>query len=261
MRKFVFFTLAFLPSLAFADDKPPGTVYALNEDEKTAIVADCDVPVDSEMTCHFRQMTVSKPDEAKSEERISKAVGDLSKASDREFKDCPKFAALVEAMESGKPPPEGDPEAFKEKWGKEPPQSKTDTLAIMKAFVTLCAKRDPASAEAVARASENVEGSTCSITNWTFDKTFRLNFSTEKWQSTVQNSDPCGTIDYAELSKATDTKGDYNFWNYTAKTLVTNQTGKTMLGASCTTVDQREHKFIWQTGKFYANCRYLQLSP
>ncbi|WP_143748750.1 hypothetical protein [Mesorhizobium sophorae] len=261
MRKLTILALAFVPSLAFADDKPPVTVYVRNASEKTALTSECETPVGGEMTCHFRQLTVTKPDEAKAEERISKATDDLLKSMDTQSQECPKFAAMVGALESGKPPADVDEKAFEDNWGKTPPEAKADTLTVLKAFMNLCGNRDRASAEAVARASETVEGSKCSITNWTFDKTFQLNYSTKRWQSTVQNSDSCGTIDYAEFARPTDLKDPGYFWNYTAKTLVTNPGGQTILGASCNTVDQQEHKFTWQAGEFFANCRYVQLSP
>lgn len=264
MRKSILLTLVMVSNPAFASDAPT-TVYTQNSDEKSAITANCDAPVAGELKCHFTQMTVQKPDEKQAEQRISKVVADFLKAPASEFKGCDTFPAMAEALETGKAPPDvTDKKQFEEAWSKQPPEAKADTTKMMKAFAAFCKTHDRADAEATARAVDEMESSTCTISNSTYDKTFTLNYSTKRWQSTVQNTDSCGTIDYSEFSRPPDLKdkvgGDY-FWNYTSKTIVTNPSGKTFLGTSCTTVDQEEHRYTWQTEKFYVNCRYLDIKP
>ncbi|BCG79913.1 hypothetical protein [Mesorhizobium sp. 113-3-3] len=246
---------------AFADNIPPNTVYVLNADEKSAITAECDAPVVDQMHCHFTQTTVSKPDETKAAERIAKGVGDLLKAPASEFKGCDSYPGIVEALESGKAPAEvADKKGFEENWAKQPPVAKADTLKMMKAFADFCKSHDRTNAEAMARASEDLANSTCKISNWKFDKTFTLNFSTKRWQSTIQTGDSCGTIEYSEFSKPDDPQAD-SFWNYTAKSIVTNPKGQNIIGETCSATDQSEHHFTWQVGKFYANCRYVEIEP
>ncbi|MES0094594.1 hypothetical protein [Mesorhizobium sp. M0030] len=264
MRKFGLLALASLPisSAVAADDvERPTTVYVQNKDAKSAIVATCDVPVADGMHCHFTQMSVGKPDETKAQERIAKGAADMLKAPASEFKDCDKFAAFLEAVESGKAPPEvTDRKQFEADWAKEAPESKADTIRLMRAFASFCQTRDAASAEAVARAADELQGATCNISNWSFDKTFTQNYSTKRWQSTIQTNDSCGTIEYSEFAKPDDPKANY-FWNYTTKSIVTNTNGKNIVGVACMATDQIEHRYTWQTGKFYANCKYIQMSP
>lgn len=264
MRKLTLLAVAVMPisnAIAADDVERPTIIYVQNTDEKSAITAQCDPPAADGMHCRFTRMTVAKPDETRAEERIAKGAADMLKAPASEFKDCDKFAAFAEAVETGQAPPDlADKKQFEDNWAKEAPQAKADTIKLMRAFASFCKTRDPASAEAVARAGDELEGSTCKISNWSFDKTFTQNYSTKRWQSTIQTGDSCGTIEYSEFSKPDDPKADF-FWNYTTKSIVTNTNGKNIIGESCSDTDQTEHRYTWQTGKFYADCRYVQLTP
>ncbi|TJV14901.1 hypothetical protein [Mesorhizobium sp.] len=262
VRKLVAIALALMPvTSAFASDTP-GTVYVQNTNEKSAITAHCDLPVAGELKCHFTQMTVSKPDDTQAETRIANQIANLLKAPASELKGCDSYPAILDALEAGKAPPDvTDKKAFDDNWGKQPPEAKADTIKILKALAGFCTARDRASAEAMARAGEELDSATCRISNWTFDRTFTYNVAAKRWQSTVQNTDSCGTIDYGEFSRPPELKNESVLWNYMAKTIVTNPNGKNYFDQSCSTTDQTEHRYTWQTGKFYANCRYLQLSP
>ncbi|MER8567431.1 hypothetical protein NKH85_15715 [Mesorhizobium sp. M0924] len=260
MRRLITLAMLTVSNTAYAADAP-GTVFVLNADDKSGITVICDPPVADVMNCHFTQMTVYKPDETQAETRIAKAADDMMKAPASEFGDCSKLAALTEGIESGKAPPDvPDKKGFEQNWIKEAPQAKADTIKLFKTMLAFCRSRDRKDAEALARASDELEGNTCKISNWTYLKTFSLNYSTKRWQSTVQNADSCGTIDYSEFSRPPELKDDY-FWNYSAKTIVTNPNGKTLLGNACSETDQSDHQYVWQTGKFYANCRYIQVTP
>lgn len=262
MRKAWLLALGIMPITgAFADSNYPSVAHVQNTDDKSNIGVSCDTPNADGMRCRFTQMTVYKPSEADAEKRIAEAINGLLKSQPSEFKDCKIYTDMVAALEAGTPLTSvTNTKEFQDNWMKQPPAAKADTIRIVKALADFCANRDSASAEAFARASEELDSSTCQISNFTYERTFQLNHSTNRWQSTVQNNDDCGTITYSEFAKPDDAKINF-FWNYSTKDIITNPNGKTILGKSCSAADQSEHRFTWQTGKFYANCRYVQMTP
>lgn len=262
MRKASLFALVLIPvTSALADERHPDLVTVQNTDDKSSLSGFCDPPNANGLHCRFTQMTVWKPAENEAAQRIAKDIDNLVKSQPMQATLCDNFAQTAMAFETGVASPDMDgKDEFHESWLKQTPIERADTIRLMKALVGFCTVHDRATAEAVAKASEELESRTCRITSVTFEKIFTRNYSTGNWQSTEQLGDPCGTIAYSELLRPDDPKKNY-VWNYRTKNIVTNPKGIMISGDSCTSRDQSEHLFTWQTGKFYADCRYVQITP
>jgi hypothetical protein len=218
----------------------------------------CKPPTADGLHCSFTKMTISKPPEKEAQKRIAEAIESLMKEPAPKPEECASISKLLEAVETGSAPPFGDPQEFNALWMQLPPEARALAMTSLKALIAFCTAPDRKKAEAVAIANERISGGKCRVSSSTFEKTFQLNVSTKKWQSTQQQSDPCGTISYAEFEKA-DERG--LFWNFTTKDIVTNPKGKSYLGESCSSMDQAEHRYTWSVTEFYSGCDYIKLGP
>ncbi|RWP14933.1 MAG: hypothetical protein EOR00_22250 [Mesorhizobium sp.] len=262
MRRLMLLALAIMPATAaFADESYPSYVTVQNTDGMSVISAVCDPPKRDEMHCTLTKITVTRPDEGEAANRIAKAIDQIVKSKAFTSQQCDQYAELATALQTGIAPPFAtDKQRFHTDWLKESPAEKADAMLMVKAILAYCTTPNQANAGAIAKASEELESTTCQISNWKSEQTFTLNYSTKKWQSTTQNNDSCGTITYSEFSKP-DLKDSSYLWNYTTKDIVTNLDGKNIVDEACSVTDQTEHRYSWQTGKFYANCRYVQITP
>ncbi|MER8704943.1 hypothetical protein NKH49_05085 [Mesorhizobium sp. M1088] len=265
MRKAWLLTLAIMPTTsAFAanEDFPVFPIIVQNFDRNETLSATCNAPSADGMRCQFKRISISKPDAAEAPQRIEKLVGDLLKTPVPKGNECDAIAQLLTAVQTGNAAASSDitdKQEFQESWRKQSPVERADQTRLVQSMFDFCKSRNPPNADAMARAVQEFEGNTCTITTDSFERNFKVNNSTKKWQSTVQANDPCGTITYSELAKPDDADSGL-FWNYTTKEIITNPTGTDYAKASCSTHDQTEHRYTWKTGKFYADCRYIQIT-
>lgn len=251
--------------LLAADFPSRGIVF--NTKESSSLTYECLLDKNDKLRCDFIQTIIRKkltkseflermakiPEQYKKEKAGGIKSGEFSSPS---AKECAMYRDGIDILSGKKPAPNGiDVTASLTIRGIE------DNKRIFEALLGVCENPVLQSFVNLARVGGEKELNTCEAASIKYSQVFkhvRGGNGKEVWVVESSADGDCGAVRLDTFSA--DVINDHNYWNYTARKVITNPNGK-MMGMECAKFDQDEYLYSWKTREIAMDCSYINFSP
>lgn len=202
-----------------------------------------------ELSCNFTQVLLSNessPEDLENElARIPQMLADASMFDGCEVA-LAEFDDTILRVERGEPMEDG----LVLDWDTDEVEYFKKVLARL---ADMCANRTAESIEALLRVNHEREAMTCRP----FVNGYRQTFSQVSESLWVVDDGPTGQCGIVQVSRLDQSEGDGVLWEYTAQKVISNPTGISEAGISCSALSEEPVLYTWRSGAQRINCTFI----
>jgi hypothetical protein len=251
---------AIITSSVYAGEWPlTGLIF--NTKDQASITYDCSRHGEV-LDCEFAQVGVRpKLDAAGLRKKLADGANEKLEPMDK--KACALIPAYI-AWGEGRGPKPAKVTTFKY------PEQTADALRVLKAIAPYCESQTRENANAMLRASLDVDLRTCVVHSWTFKQSFTLvsdpGTGKKSWVVKSAPNGACGTVQLDRFEAETisfGSAGSLPGWKYIARKAVTNPAGEAFPGVKCSDLDEGIYEYTSDSRENTrpARCDYIEFSP
>ncbi len=254
MRPLLTFALLCLANASSFGTERPTTGIVYNITEASSITYECN-PAGPDLVCKFNQTSVRHIVDPKDQAQTLEKARSEYRSLKNKMSECGGIADIVTALENHFIPP-GVTSIKQYRQFAASPEKKRRFLENVQALVEYCRHPSEAAYVEIARRDFQSKVKTCSVSGNQFEQRFKYFPSTNTW--VVKQDEPEGICGIVNVSKfEPETSSGLTFWKYVAKKVVTNKSGRIILG-SCSQLDEREYTYDWRSEPRDMDCQIIK---